>query len=833
MQGLIMFLILSGLTLTILHQGSRIAVAATAELLSPKERIEKIREVQASHAIPYDRRKYDEPLAQKAESRVKISGRILDADGNILTKPFVHVRARSERPSYSASAALNSNDGIVEDDLQPGEIHIAAFSKDYAPALLGPFDGKVAGKLDDLKFVMRPGFIGRIKLLNEQGALITNATVKGKYDFAAYIGLGKSPVNAEGLASFTNLVAHPLKLSVAAPGFQHAEKIFTLSPDHDAEWRLTPADAARIKIVDGDGDPIPGATTRLMRIEGPKSMNYGEGYSEVSATSDGNGVLTLSQLRDDSVYWFLLEAPGYRRDFIRQVFPGETDRIATLGPQIVVSGVIEGDLSQLKKRSQGLGRKRVSKPVIYFSNGYRLDEDYSDYSNPHFLRIEDDKAYFEITNLWAGRITFQLGKKRISHDLTQSITGLKLRLDPPTEPTTEDGKPVPLPEREVVFDFSTPPGNPPAAGKLLTIINRKSPDGSFAHERRQLVVTNGQASVTVTVGSKVRCEPSSFTGYWFLSPRQTEIKAGDGPHIITLDCSPAGAIYGTINEEDGSPAKAIMISLVEVERANPKRSGSLNVDIKNSASGSDRTERFTATPLPMGGTYLIVAHRGSSYAVSNPFQVTREKPIHQTKMVLREGKTIKGRILTEEGKPAAGIRYNLGFSPNVGSHGFGASEQVTDRRGRFTIRNLNPDIAGKYHLSLRKNPGFQIQRIPIDPHVDNSEVIIKAGHVVNGIVVDRKTGWPIPGIEVYALPRPYSKDRTGYLNADADANQDGVFRFSTMDTGQYTLGVRSTTYSSQDAPVVRGGQKKHVRIAVTLAEWSKLKPVKPASQATR
>ena len=826
MQGLVMFLLISGLTLTVLHQGSRIAVAATARLLTPKERIEKIREVQTTHSIPFDRKKYDEKAAQKPESRVKISGKILDPEGKILTDDHIWVRARSERPSYSASAALNNNDGIVKDAIQPGQISLAAFSKNYAPALLGPFAGEIAGKLDALKFVMRPGFIGAIKLLDGAGKPITNALVSGKYDFGAYVGLDKRTTDHEGIARFTNLVSHPLALKVDAPGYQHSEKIFTLSPDRMAEWKLESAAVARIKIINAAGQPISGAEARLMRIKGPKSMGYGDGSRPLAGTSDKNGILTLDQLRDDSAYWFVLEAAGYRRDFLRQVFPGETDRIFTLGPPIVVSGVIEGDLRQLSKRWQGRGKKRESKPVIHYSNGYKLDSHSSDFSQPCFVRIEGGKAYFEVTNLWPGRIRITAGQERVSQKLATSITGLTLKLNPPAE-VTVDGKPAPLPEREVVFRFTTPPGNPPANGKVLTVLNLKEPDGGFDYDRRGIEVKDGEARFTVPVGSKLTCEPTGFTGYWFLSPRQTEITAGSGPHVITLPCSPAGAIYGTITEADGSPAKAVLISLVEVKRANPKRMGSLDVDIKDSASSGDQTDRFTATPLPIGGTYMIVAHRGANYSVSEPLQVTRENPIHEIKMVMHQGITIKGQLLTPAGKPAGGIRYNLSFAPNTGSHSFGASDQITDRLGRFTIRNLYPNIAGSYHLSLRDNPGYQIQRVPIDPREGEMKVTVKPGHVVTGSVIDEETGWPIPGVEVFALPRPHAKDRGGYIDADGKADPNGNFQFTTMDGGRYQLGVRGAKFSSSDAPIVRGGQKKHVRIAVTLAEWSKLKPVKP------
>ena len=826
LQGLMLFLLLGGITLTVLHQGSRMAVAAGAKLLSPKERIEKIRAVQESHSIPKTQQHWDNELAQKPESRVKISGKVVDPEGNILTDNDIWVRARSERPSYSASATLNNNDGIVKDDLQPGEIHLVAESKRYAPALLGPFMGEIGGKLENLKFVMRPGFTGRVKLLDPAGKPITNAVVTGQYEKTAYAGIGKHSPNMHGIIEVPHSVVHELALKVQAPGYQHAEKIFTLSSNSIPEWRLESATAARIKIVNDAGEPIAGARARLLEVKGANSMGYGEGSREVAGRSDANGVLTLNQLRDDSVYWFLVEAPGYRRDFLRRVHPGETDRVMTLGPPIVVSGVVDGDLTQLRKRWQGRGKNRVARHYITYANHFKINESSSSYNKPWFVRIEGDKAYFEITNLWPGRIMLACGQERISRELKASISGLRLHLKAPTN--QKPGEPAPpLPEREVVFEFSTPAGNPPANGELALIVNKKRPAGGFDYERRRLTVTNSRASLKVPVGSKIDYEPTDFTGYWFKSPIQTEIQAGKQAHVFKIDCIPAGAIYGTISEEDGSAARGVMISLVEVERAQD-RTGSLNVDIKNSASSSDRTERFTATPLPLGGTYMIVAHRSGYYVTSKPFKVTRENPLHHTKLVLRKGERIQGRLLHDDGTPAVGMRYSMSFVPKTGSHSFGTSDQFTDRLGRFTFRKVNDKVNGSYFLNVHENPGYQKLRVPLDLSTSSHDVTVKLGRIVTGTVVDEATGWPIPGLRVYAMLRPYSTNRTGYIDADSKTDRKGNFHFTTMDDGGYLINVSGGKLIGGDGIKVRGGQKEHIRLAVKLHAWSKLQPIDPS-----
>lgn len=226
---------------------------------------------------------------------------------------------------------------------------------------------------------------------------------------------------------------------------------------------------------------------------------------------------------------------------------------------------------------------------------------------------------------------------------------------------------------------------------------------------------------------------------------------------------------------------------------------------------------------------MIVAHRGANYALSEPVRITRENPIRKFDLVMRKGVTVHGRVLKPDGSPAAGIKFEHVFSPTAG-HGYSASDRHTDRLGRFRFENVVPDLPGKYRINITENPGFRDHTQLFEPNGKELVIRLQAGREVTGQVIDDATGWPIPGIEVYALPTPYSGNRSTYVNAAERTDRHGRFHFNTMDEHGYEIGVRSGSIVNHPVKV-KGGQSAQPVVRVKLAEWSKLKPVKPAQAA--
>ena len=272
-----------------------------------------------------------------------------------------------------------------------------------------------------------------------------------------------------------------------------------------------------------------------------------------------------------------------------------------------------------------------------------------------------------------------------------------------------------------------------------------------------------------------------------------------------------------------------MISLVEVKRAADRPHSSLDVEIKNSSSSSDATKSYTATPLPIGGTYMIVAHRGNTYAVSRSCEISTETPILEADLILQEGVNVLGRVIGPDGNPAVGINYEHHYQARP-NHGFSTSGKRTDRLGRFSFRDVVPQLPGSYSIAFRGNPGFQRLEVPYQPDGADLVVQLKRGHRITGTIVDAETGWPIPGVEVYALPHPFTPERSGYVDADNKTDETGRFEFTTLDDGEYRLGNRGGRFSDQTEIIVNSQSPEVGSFAITLYEWSKLAPVEPGSE---
>ncbi len=825
--ALTLFILVSSLILLALHQGSRVAVAVGAELLSPEARIAQIRTIQETHPTRDPELQMDETKARLPESRVTISGQIQTHDGSPLNAERLQVTAVSERPNYSASYTVNRRGDKFDERVQPGEIHLAAYSPHYAPALLGPLHGGISTAITNLSLEMKPGFLGRIQVIDPAGEIIPDAHFSGAYEFPSHVPVKSSQTNAQGFGYITNAIAHPVKLTIRAPGFEEDYQTVTLHPDRPVKCLLQPATLSTIIVQDSDGNGIKGAAAKLAGMRGARNISFGHESRKVVARAGVDGVITFDELRSDAKYWFVIEAEGYGKVLVDNVTAGEQDRVITLGTPYSVHGTLRGDFTLLKERSRWIDGKLERFLSIRYQNPVQI----LSYSDSHMttlpIEVDGDEAHFEIPDLWPGTIKVEAGLQTFTRDLKPGDNALEITLtDPPPSAVATKELLEPLPERVVDITFEIPENHPLPSGSLKTVLSLKQPEGGFDYEDRQLSLEQGKAQVTVPVGSTVRVEPDDFTGYWFRTHYERDIPDGERPLPIHLACFPAGAIYGSVTESNGDPARGIMISIVECERATGRPNTGLDLEIKSSSSSSDITKQYTATPLPIGGTYMIVVHRNTTYALSKQIKITPENPIVRADITLQPGLTVRGRILRPDGSPAKGLRYTHSFSAHA-THGFSSGENFTDRLGRFEFTDVVPDIGLSYGIEVHHNPGYQKQEIRYQPDGTELEIVLEAGRSYQGTVVDQETGWPIPGAEVYALPHPYSRSRTGHIDADEKTDGKGTFQFTTLDDGEYQLGIRGARFSSADAPIVRAGDGRTATLRVMLPEWSQLSPKEP------
>jgi protocatechuate 3,4-dioxygenase beta subunit len=351
-------------------------------------------------------------------------------------------------------------------------------------------------------------------------------------------------------------------------------------------------------------------------------------------------------------------------------------------------------------------------------------------------------------------------------------------------------------------------------------------------EHKSLPIENGQCKLEVPVPSRLSIDSEKLIGYWAKEGGSgIDVPPGDEPLIVKVPVVPAGAICGRVLNTDGSPAVDASISLGVVEK-----SALVDWPWPHVTPRPDVKGKFMASPLPLGGTYRIVASKELAYVVGPPLKVDERSPIRQLDMQLVEGIMVSGQVLGPDENPVADAPIDLLYVTPEGAY-HGRQPQNTDTEGRFRFRNVNPQVPGHYCLQMRQVPNFQ-SLFDKKARVDGTPITIrlKKGLVATGVVIDRATGYPVPDAEVLAMrAKPRVGKRTYTLWAEGPTNMAGQFRFSNLDSDRYELwvvGAELETKGRMGGLIVTAGQSKPVTLRVKIREGSRLKPRKPPAEAT-
>ncbi len=790
-----------------------------AGLLTPKERIEIMKEIQEEYA-PDER--YDTFAAP-----ITISGTVRTFDGRSLPSDSRVLKARSIRKGGSGSYGIRLKDGYFSQKVDFGRVYLISNYEGYAPAFAGPFSTEPNGIIDSIELVLESGFEGRIRIIDENGDSVPNARLTGGYSFAPGVHYNNLEFvsDQDGVVVIEHCGNKPLRFTVTVEGLESDQKEFELEPEVEQIWQLKRSDVTSGMVVSATtGEPIANTSLTLIRTEGPDPQGSDPYRSEAIAVTDEQGRFNLTSLRADSVHYLLIKAAGYGTKCPYKVMAGQQDLRIELGKELYIQGKIIGDLERLSIKN-GKGQIHYNNPIRYGNNKYG-------YVMPVEVEIQDGVGYFTIDGLWPGTVRINVSGKRFTFEIDREpLEDVVLDLTPEPEAAIEEL----AAKRELVVKFDTADCNTPPAGSVW--ISFSPDDRTLIHrsESESLPIEDGQVRVEVAAPGKLHVEHRGMIGYYVKWKDQDyQIPAGEGVFEILVPVIPAGSIYGEILERDGSKASNVMVMPVEVKSSPLKKQGSLNVQGKSGASPHEEHAKFIMSPLPLGGEYAAVARQNESYVVSEAISIDESNPIVELNMQLVEGLTVSGQVVDPNGYPIAGVMFGFDYS-TPWSHGFGGRDLRTDNKGRFVIEHVNPDVPGHYSLSVEKAKGCRPFRMQLEDF--NTPLIIKLekAHGVSGVVVDDETGWPIPGIEVFALPKNHDDpEPTGYLDAEEKTDENGRFRFTNMGQREYVLHTRGGRWHSHGklvygsyAVTVVGGQSQEVTIRKRLQGGSNLKPQKP------
>lgn len=849
--GLLALLLVGPAFLFGLQRGTRVAVSLAAQVLAPAERLERLKVAQAEYA----------PKDQEAagEGKVTIKGTIRTPDGLPLSKPVAASTFTQSRNS-SAMVALSPLKGTFSfESSSAGSTYLYVGPEDYAPTLVGPFATRRGQTVEGIDILLEAGFPARIRVVDEQGAPAAGArvTVGLVTEDGSSFNSTSWVADDQGIATIPHASRRPYQLSIDGPGFQpFSAGSVTLKPDVDTKLAITHAQPTHGVVVTNDGEPIAGARIKSFFEAGPTTAWGRGGHEPPIATTDSAGRFTLDRLENEKTYAFLIETDSHGRCVVTGVEPGQSGLRWSVDRDRTIAGTIRGDLATLKQDA--------GKPIVWVSqkvaipdlqNGPRSQDLF--WSVP--VEPTEGGGSFLIKGLLTGEATLAAGKQSfrlvverpadsVTIDLAQPVTVMPASLRRVVlRITTPDGAVEPSGAVQILAASRV--GGPPATSRSLPIEKGKVAVGTpvpgpapykvegvlsyssgadrvvkaFSSAGPNLPIEKGKVVFDAPAPGSVYYEPQGVVGNWFPSGN-FEVEPGAEPMEVEVQGVPAGAIVGQVFDPDGKPVgENVSIGCKMVEKPPALEGGQL------AGSQNIVTEqgRFFLSPLPIGGTYVVVASQGHNKQVSRPVKLDGTRATERVELRLAKPVTALGRVVGPDGLPRRGLPVTLNLR-HPHAETFWNPPTLTDREGRFRFDGLSP-VIGPYRAELNLLKDDQPVAVDLNPGGAPVEIRLRPGHVVSGRILDAVTGWPIPGVEMYAYPPAgYQGERFAY-GAEGRTDAQGRFRFSNLPAWPVDLNDRSGLLwqSPNVSRTVEPDRDLTLEIRATLPAWSPLKPVKP------
>lgn len=828
--------VLTGLGLTVLHWGTNEAVIKAAELLSPEQHIERIAQTKAN----YETNNFT--VVNPAPGEFLVGGTVRTFDGSPLPDDlYIELRGHYPRGGIACYSA-NLKDGVFQYKVRQRRVSIIALGKTFTPLVAGPFEIESGETLNNIELILQPGVVAQVKLHDPSGQPIKEARVNYSYHHRnATLGSDVLISDEKGLLTFRHAADLPISLSVRTHGYQFDYLKTQLSKDKVLDWTLIPAQATTGTLISkGTGRPIPNAAVYLLSRQGfhdrviDARTPYNQKHHRLTKT-DEQGRFVLDSLRDDCIYALYIDGTDeYGPDILPGIVAGQQDlRLQVSGPRYV-QGRILGNYEPKRRRLNG----PETVPVLAYGNEliFRHSSHHSTF-HTRLHSLDDQTGWsFKLPNLLPNDVAISLEghPTRTVTKISQALEDYVIDLRP--------GAPDPAmlePEtRTVVVKLQAPAGWPVPTGKIR--VDHVMP-GRNAYKPYWPDLQNGQVKLDVPMlghgQGKFRYESGKdLIGYWVEEKSEIPIPPGETPFVIEVQAYPAGAIHGEVLGWDGQSLDNAQVYMDTVQKSPDARNKRLPLDHSVRVG---RDGRFVFTPVPLGGTYQLRAYRSldneRSMVFSEELSVTRETPTQVISLALPLGKTLRGRIVTPDGRGLSQAKVALSYKHKHGSHG--GVPTTTDAGGNFEFVHVNTNADCQYNYRVSSSGNY----VGCDVRAElkgTQEIVLQEGLVLRGRVIDSKSKGMIPGAELSL----YARDSAARNQAGikTQTNSQGEFVVRGIEGVEYSVRVAgathpdtritenpdgSVTYRGGKRITVQGNQPGPVDIYVQLKPHSRLRPL--------
>jgi beta-lactamase regulating signal transducer with metallopeptidase domain/uncharacterized GH25 family protein len=776
--------LICGLTLLVLlGSGIDAAVAEAQVLLTPAQRIDRIKTLQEAIAEAQRFKKPDCELNGTIQTEDRSP---LPLDAQVLV--LVHGGGYS---SSFGETLTPDRAGHFAERVQAGFADLAIDVAGYAPLFAGSFEGTPGGSFPPIDLQIDRGFPAVVRVVDPAGKPLAGATVDSVFvnpvfGRSSYIGKQRGTTDANGVLTIEHATsAATARIEVTRGGFQVGHERVTLNPNVPTTIRLRVGIPTTGVIVDaGTGQPIAGATIRLAASDGfsnsqPDDFDcywlHEPNLAPVTlGVSDANGKFNLTTLRDDSNYSVWILAPGHGSELLRGVHLGQRGLTVRLGPERIIRGRITGDLTQLAKSAQTGGLVLRSMTSAWSPTDPR-SEYLSEGEVP--VTVSDGVGTFTIDDPAPGSVElFPPGLESDSVKTEDVIAHGPFNFDIPAVATTQAA-----PGRIVIFQFDVPAGSPPPAGSLYVShldVRQNSYSGVV------VPIVGGVVRYEAKPPMQVGYSGTDLVGYCIVEKYGIVVGPGSGPLVIHIPAVPAGAARGRVLEPDGTPCHSFSISGWWISGSGPD---GMPVRLQpNNVWGASGT--FLLTPIPFGSRYRFLASSDDRLILSDIYDINEATPIRDITFRFAVGRSLLVHVVGPDGQPAAGAMVSLLLTVRNYDGSYIGAARKTDRDGNISFDHVNDVDGGQYNLVVSPGWNWAGQTVEVDVNGKTKVIKLVAGLKISGQAINKLTNQPISGATINANPDPVW-DQPPPQPTSTVADAQGQFTFNNLAAGDYRLFV--------------------------------------------
>jgi hypothetical protein len=462
--------------------------------------------------------------------------------------------------------------------------------------------------------------------------------------------------------------------------------------------------------------------------------------------------------------------------------------------------------------------------TVSVSNSFTVGDQsfgYRPYDLP--IQVTGGVGIAVVHNPIPGTIRFSVPNHEVQVNSSQEHGPVTLDLDDDQNPQTK---------RTVVLKFDWPKDGAEPQGKLR-IYYLKAGQSSMTPE--ELEIKNGVAQFDVPVPTTFAYSQGSLVGYWLAEQSQIQIADGQEPYVIPVHLEPAGAIHGAIAGDDSKLfTNYFYVSLLTVQEA-PNVAGQHRPSTLQPFNSHDGSGKYLLSPVPLGGTYRVLAVAGPRLALSDEIKLEPANPIQQIDLKFAAGEAVSGTVTAPNGEPVVSRKVQLDCYP-VESNNCGASTS-TDREGKFVFEHVDPKAAD-YNLSVvpdTETQGFEAKHIAVSD--TPLQIQLKPGLTAKGKIINVDTGKPMANVKVTLQAKNPGQAQYG-LSIDAVTDRDGVFEARGLEEIEYNVPtmvgtippdsvilrdavgkVTGIQWGTSSPPVIKGGQEGVTEIKRMVSPW--------------